>query len=126
MDFYLSLEINDPDWWNQLKHLKKNCSEILFLRKEFADFYQEKFYEYEQLLIYFLYRHFMKARIDGALLDAVRFALISSCMIQVLDIDTWLKTGTLDPVQQVDICKLYSKEIEYDEDNTLRLSMYGL
>ncbi|MGN0268930.1 MAG: flagellin lysine-N-methylase [Lachnospiraceae bacterium] len=126
LDFFLSLEINDPNWWNQLKSLKKNSSRILSARKEFADFYQEKFYEYEQLLIYFLYRHFMKARIDGALLDAVRFALISSCMIQILDIDIWLKTGTLDPVQQINICKLYSKEIEYDEDNTLRLSMYEL
>lgn len=126
LDFYLSLEINDPVWWNQLTELKKNCSAILASRKRFTEFYQEKCYEYEQLLIYFLYRHFMKAREDGALIEAVRFALISSCMIQVLDIDTWLKTGTLDPVQQVNICKLYSKEIEYDEDNTLRLSMYGL
>ena len=126
LDFFLSLEINDPAWWNQLNSLKKNSSRILSVRKEFADFYQEKFYEYEQLLIYFLYRHFMKARIDGALLDAVRFALISSCMIQILDIDIWLKTGNLNPVQQINICKLYSKEIEYDEDNTLRLSMYKL
>lgn len=126
LDFYLSLEINDQNWWKQLMELKDSCSAILTARKRFMEFYQEKCYEYEQLLIYFLYRHFMKAREDGALMEAVRFALISSCMIQILDIDTWLKTGTLDPVQQVNICKLYSKEIEYDEENALRLSMYRL
>jgi hypothetical protein len=59
----------------------------------------------------------MKARYDDDLCGKVNFALISTCMIQLLDIDAWDRSGKLEPKDQIDICKMYAKEIEYDEGN---------
>lgn len=124
LDFYLSLEINDAQWWKQLRQIKAEIKDIVNHRANFLKFYEKNLYEYEQLLIYFLYRHFMKARENGFVLEKIIFALISTCMIQLLDVWEWKKTGRLTLSQQVDICKLYSKEIEYDEDNTEKVSFY--
>lgn len=126
LDYYLKLEINDPSWWKLLHQLKGRLPVLLSCRSEFLSFYQDRLYEYEQLLIYFLFRHFLKAREDLLLTEKVAFALISVCMIQLLDMEHWLTSGSLTLRQQIDICKLYSKEIEYDEDNTEQVSLFRL
>jgi hypothetical protein len=59
----------------------------------------------------------MKARYDDDLRGKVTLALISTCMIQLVDIRFWLQDGELSHETQIDICKTYAKEIEYDEGN---------
>lgn len=124
LDCFLALEINDSTWRDLLCRTKAQLPELLRHRQAFLSFYQKYLYEYEQLLIYFLYRHFMGARWDGALCGRVNFALISTCMIQLLDIQSWLADGCLPHTRQIDLCRRYSEEIEYDEDNTETLFMY--
>ena len=126
LKFFTSLEINDMKWKETLQCALKKLPEILAHRNDFLTYYSDSLYEYEQLLLYFIYRHFMKAREDGAVLDRVVFALISVEMIQLMDILCWLEHGTLTHKQQIDICKLYSQETEYDEDNTEEVSLYAL
>lgn len=124
LDFYLDLEINDIQWSDLLHEIKKNLPDILSHQEDFTLFYCDHLYEYEQLLIYFIYRYLLKAREDDAVMEKIHFALLSCSMIQLIDIYTWMKTGSLQLKQQLDICKLYSKEIEYDEDNMEKVSMY--
>lgn len=123
---FLKLEINDPSWWKQLRRVRDRLPLLLERREAFLSFYQDHLYEYEQLLIYFLYRHFLKAREDLMLTEKITFALISVSMIQLLDLEHWLTAGSLSLKEQIDICKLYSKEIEYDEDNTEQVSLFPL
>ena len=40
----------------------------------------------DSLLTYFLYRHFMKALGDDAVQDKVQLALVSTAVIQLLDV----------------------------------------
>ena len=75
-------------------------------------------------LLYFVYRHFMNARDDDAVREKVQFALISTAVIQALDIFHWMTHGTLSHWDQICICKAYSREIEYDEENTECLSNF--
>ena len=126
LDCYLSLEINEAVWRTQLVLLKDNLPNVLASRQAFLSWYQSNLYEYDQLLVYFLYRHFMKARMDDAVLQKVAFALISTGIIQLLDICFWRTEHTLPHVRQIDICKLYSKEIEYNEENTEKIASYPL
>lgn len=125
LDGYLRLEINDPAWWKLLRRVKEQLPVLLPRRQEFLIFYQDRLYEYEQLLIYFLYRHFLKAREDLLLTEKVLFALISVSVIQLLDLEHWLACGALPLKEQIGICKLYSKEIEYDEDNTRQVPLFA-
>lgn len=122
--FYLELEINDENWWKLLGEIRRNLSEILNKRGEFLKYYQENLYEYEQLMIYFIFRHFMKARNDDAVFEKIVFALISTDFIQMLDIYEWMMSGEITLKSQVNICKLYSKEIEYDEENMEQVSRF--
>lgn len=123
-DFFLELEINSPEWWAVLKKIKENIPEILARKVAFDTYYNDRNYEYEQLLIYFIYRYFMKCREDGALRERVMFALLSTCMIHIIDIWTWMKNGEISPEKQIDICKMYSVEIEYDEGNVIKVSEF--
>lgn len=127
IEYYKKLEINDINWWNTLNQLDSHEIDNIIDKKEmFEKFYSEKMHEYEQLLIYFIFRYFMKARNDDMVIEKVNFAIISTYMIELLDIFYYEKNGKLSEKNQVDICKMYSKEIEYDEDNVEKLSEYFL
>lgn len=121
--FLQSLEINDMSWWGILQRMKGKAAEILEKRRVFEVFYADQMEEYKQLLNYFIYRHFMKSR-DGDLLGRLGFAVLSVAMIECLSVLHWMEHGHLANKEQVDICKLYSKEIEYDEDNTVAVADY--
>ena len=47
-------------------------------------------------------------------------------MIQLLDIQTWLTEGCLTHARQIDLCRRYSEEIEYDEENTEKILLYSI
>jgi lysine-N-methylase len=117
LEFYLKLEINAQQWQELLMDMRLRVPELLAQREAFLRAYADHTYEYEQLLLYFFYRYFMKARYDDDLRGKITFALISTCMIQLVDIDCWMQNGKLTHKDQIDICKMYAKEIEYDEGN---------
>lgn len=124
LEYYLALDLYNPTFRELLHRAKNSLSLLLQHRSIFLADCAALQYEYEQLLIYFIYRHFMSARNDGAILDKVVFALLSTCIIQLLGIQAWLPTHTFSHRQQIDLCKLYSQEIEYDEENTSQLCAY--
>lgn len=126
LDRLLSLEINDPSWRELLTMAKSSVSEIIRYREDFLQYYRQNLYEYNQLLIYFISRYFMKTLDDDLLLERINFSLISVSMIQLLDIFLWLKNSVLTHWQQICLCKLYSKEIEYNTDNVACISGYVL
>ena len=92
----------------------------------FLQAYQGKRHEYDNLLTYFMYRHFMKALGDDAVQDKVQLALVSTAVIQLLDVYEWLAKGEVTHWAQICICKAYSREIEYNEDNTEQLAAFSV
>jgi len=63
---------------------------------------------YEQLLVYFLYRHLAPAMDDGMSAARTAFAVLSTRMIRAMT----AVTGDL-----TDMARLYSSEVEYSEEN---------
>ena len=61
LELLLGFEINKDDWRTLLTGAKARLPEILARRDAFLQAYQGKRHEYDNLLTYFLYRHFMKA-----------------------------------------------------------------
>ena len=70
------------------------------------------------IFCYFIWRYFMKALFDGDVLSKACFAAAGCLMISLMAEDTTLES-------YVSAAKLYSKEIEYSEDNRDTL-MYDL
>ncbi len=66
----------------------------------------------KNLLIYFIYRYFLKGTFDGEILSKVKLACVSTAVISYL---VSRSDGNFTDI--VDICKLFSKQIEYSQEN---------
>lgn len=95
-----------------------NCEFYVEKHKEFDSYYMDKSYEFEHLIVYFIFRYFMKAVYDYDVSAKVKLAVVSMLMIKELDIVIWMKNDkNFNMDDQVDIVKMYSKDIEHSEEN---------
>ncbi len=103
LSFYQELEIMDSRWHSMLRQAKA---------LEWEDIPNEIFWE--QLSVYFIFRHFTAAEEDDDIYGKIRFAVLSCLIIFYASKslitkqlkDAWIRTAVL-----------YSKEIEYSEEN---------
>lgn len=68
----------------------------------------------EKLMSYFIYRYFIKACEDDNLIDKVKFAILSCLMIEQMN-EYCKRSHILKTPQEV--ARVYSKEIEYSQEN---------
>ncbi|MBQ8396838.1 MAG: flagellin lysine-N-methylase [Clostridia bacterium] len=97
---YLTLERLDPAWDDALAALN-NCTPHPGWDEPFA-----------RLLEYFLYRHLPAALDDGRTAERAAFAVLSVHVIRTL-----FAAGEPTMARLVELARMYSSEIEYDEDN---------
>lgn len=72
---------------------------------------------YEQLLLYMIYRYFMKSLTVGSVAVIARFCVINLIFVYSQDLFTVYKTGDFTYSDRIDNVKRWSKQIEYDEQN---------
>ncbi len=72
--------------------------------------------EWENLLVYFLYRYVLKAAVDGDVFGRVRAAAVGVLAVRML-----AAPGGGDPDAAVDAAYRYGREIEHDADNLMAL-----
>lgn len=113
--FYLSLERMDETWTAHLEALRA-AGDALDLAG-FAAYMASRQTEYEQLLVYFLYRHFLTAREDGDPAGKVAFAVCSVRFLELLGSLHWTQHGSFTLDDQVEYARLYSAEVEYSQEN---------
>ena len=103
-EIYLSLERLDEEWTDKLNLLKET--------KTFAipSFLQLPF---EQLLVYFLYRHIPSALDDGDIASKIGFSVLSVRIIAA--ILSREEKQDFEALKQ--LVRLYSSEIEYSQEN---------
>lgn len=89
----------------------------LLKHKEFNKYYEDKTYKFEKLLVYFIFRYFMKAVFDYDVSAKVNTAVVSCLMIKELFIFRWIENGKFTDEDAVDIMHMYSKDIEHLEEN---------
>jgi len=89
--------------------------------KEFAAYYREEEYVYEHLMVYYVYRYFMKMVFDGDLYAKSVMCIVTLICIREMDITHWSEAGCFYLEDQIQINYLYSKEIEHCEENLARL-----
>ncbi len=101
-DFSL-LEVLEPEWKNQLLKVEKVST--LHNIGEFE-------YEYENLMIYFIFRYFMLAVFDGDLMTKAKFAAVSFLMIYRLQ-----AVNQNEKSERIKVMQKYSKEVEHSALN---------
>lgn len=86
--------------------------------QEFMSYYQEKEYEFEHILVYYIFNYFLGAAYDHDAFTKVKFAVISYLVILELDIALWLKQQKEFLYEdQVIVAHAYSKEVEHSYNN---------
>ncbi len=85
--------------------------------KQFNQYYEDNLYKFENLLVYFVFRYFMKAVFDYDAAAKVNTAVVSHLMIKELFVFRWIQKGEVSEEDAVDIMHMYSKDIEHLEEN---------
>lgn len=89
----------------------------LDIHKKFEEYYKDKSYKFEQILVYFVFRYFMKAVFDYDVIAKIKTALVSYLMIKELSVVRYLENKEFTEEDMVDISHTYSKDIEHLEEN---------
>ncbi|MDO5291535.1 MAG: flagellin lysine-N-methylase [bacterium] len=122
---FLGLEILDDEWKEsaaRVTALFDTVTEEQYLqyREGFLSYYKEqgRDYEYEHLLVYFIFRYGMKAVYDQDFLAKIKFAVASFLVIRDMDVERFHSNGGNFTVEdRIDVARIYSKEVEHSEDN---------
>lgn len=118
-DILLSLERLDEKWTDVLTFAKENFQNTDF--KGFDGYMKGREHEFEQLAVYFIYRHFANAPDTHEAAVRAVFAFLSYMVIYTAGAVLYTQTGNYDFEAMCDIARLYSSEIEYSEDNLYTL-----
>lgn len=111
-DRLLSLERMDESWTEYLALLAKDAEEFASESKAIRP--QE---EYEQLLVYLIYRHLANAWNDEEIAVRAYFAVFGFWLMDALGRAVERRNGRFDFEDQVELCRLFSAEIEYSDEN---------
>ncbi len=114
-EVYLNLERLDPAWTTILEDLRDHGEETDLAA--FDLFMAGRETEYEQLLVYFLYRHVLTGYEDGDPGGKAAFAVLSTRLLRRLGALCWQRTGQFSLEDQAEYARLYSSEVEYSQEN---------
>lgn len=117
--FFLTLERLEDAWTTHLTALRRGWAKADL--QGFDRFMAARQTEYEQFLVYLLYRHFANAPdLQEAALRAA-FAALGYSLLYALGAVQWTEHGTFTFAHQVELARLFSAEIEYSEENLDRV-----
>ncbi len=74
-------------------------------------------HEWEHLMVYFLFRYFLKSVYTGDCLTPIQLAVVSCILIGLLDLTCFMEQGGVAQEGRIRVAGLYSKEMEYSEEN---------
>ena len=120
LDIYEGLENIIPEWKDTLSAGKKHLESVYYWQNMngFLKYYKDKEYEFEHILVYYIFSYFLGAAYDYDALTKVKFAILSYLVILELDVAKWaLEDKCFTYEDQVSIAHAYSKEVEHSYDN---------
>ena len=111
-ELLLSLERLDEEWTS---YLEKLLQEADFCR--FDEYMKQRQTEYEQLLVYFVYRHVANAASESDFADRIAFAAFAYTVIKAIGAAIYTENGDFGMEKQAELCRMFSSEIEYSDEN---------
>ena len=114
-DFLLSLERLEPSWTDLLCLLKAHWNTVDF--GGFDRHMKDRQTEYEQLAVYFVYRHLANAADSTDLSARAAFAALAYRVIYTLGAILWTQNDGFTFDDQINLARHFSAEIEYSDDN---------
>lgn len=113
--FLSKLEILDKTWLTTLKLLKTEVKKADYL--DYDQKFPETEIEFEQLAVYFAYRHLVNAVNYCDFSDRVSFMLLALNLIKTIVVANYKVTNKSEFDFRVEVIREFSAEIEYSENN---------
>lgn len=110
INLFLSLEYMEGN----LKALFKRLENKKTFSKKFTNDFEIVF---EQIAVYFIYRHIAEGIYDGMMKERVTFAILSTVLLNEICILKKSDYGVVSFDDLMEFSRLYSAEIEYSEEN---------
>lgn len=110
---------NDPLGLEKaLKYFEENEEFYLRKHKEFNEYYKENLYKFKNILVYFIFRYFMKAIFDYDVSAKIKLSIISTLMIKELAVVRFIENNNeFTEEDMVEVSRIYSKDIEHSDEN---------
>lgn len=111
-----SLNIVTEKWpviLEQLEEMEYSENDVV----NFEEYLGEREKEYENILVYFLYKHLMYGTNDGNIFLRARFCIITTRIIYMVGLMKFIENGTFSTEEQIKVAYIFSKEIEHDDEN---------
>ena len=115
----LSLEQLDKSWGEILLNTKKANKNVNY--QLFDIHMKDRQHEYEQFVVYLLYRHFANSPDLQQAQSVMRFINFSYDLIYTLGATVFSQNGGFTFDDQVELVRLFSSEIEYSDENLYTL-----
>lgn len=113
---------NDPlGLDNGLKYLGGREEFYVEKHREFNEYYKENLYKFKNILVYFIFRYFMKSIFDYDMSAKIKLAIISTLMIKELSVIRFIDKGEFTEEDMVEVSRIYSKDIEHSDENVENL-----
>lgn len=124
MDIILDMCVVEEEWEEEINNVERAfCSEhqeelYLSICHQFEEDMKKREYEYEQMMVYFIYRYVIKAVKDKAFLKRVKLCILFFLILRDMDRMRYLIHGNKYTLEdRVDILRIFSKEIEHTGGN---------
>lgn len=117
LSLYADMESISTEWDERLAALNGRSDEIIQALPRFCEQFGGDMWRYEHIAVYFCYRYFLNGVFEGEIVSRVGLALAAVLSVLLMDCLTWLEKGELSEWGRVLNMKLYSKQLEYSEDN---------
>ncbi|MBP8713888.1 MAG: flagellin lysine-N-methylase [Lachnospiraceae bacterium] len=130
LDSFDELEILGNEWSSVISKVHSlsdgNSDTYMIELREFSSYIRENESLFEQLLVYFTTRYFMRAVFDCDIVGKAKFAASSYLMIRDMAAahlsslkmtDDHRNDISFTSDKMIDICRIYSGEVEHSEDN---------
>ena len=115
IELFLGLERLDESWTEELVQLREGWASADLAGFEAA--MAARSTEYEQLLVYLVYRHMANAPTYEDVSLRAGFAALGYAMLHAMGAVIWTQQGELPFQRQVELARQFSSEIEYSDEN---------
>ena len=123
LELYKKTEPIDEGWTSFINSISDNLDSILKIETEFYVATKGDML-YSKILAYILYRHLTKAVFDESIKERICFAIEAVRFVSLCDMKVYYENGELTPWNRIENLKLWSKQVEYSQENT-DLLIYG-
>ena len=113
IDLFSETEAINSEWTSLIEGIRTHIDEIL----KISENHQFDINEYKKFISYVIYRNLIESTFSNGFTNGIAFAVASLVFLHMCDCYAVLKKGEFSISDRIDNVKMWSKQIEYNEEN---------